>query len=107
VLKKQFFMQNKFKTIIGIDISKNTFDATKMFYTNVNVTMHQEFLQTKKGFEEFKTAKQLASYRGVVPFDRKSGISVQYKHKISPFSNIILKRLLHLCPTNTIPKFRD
>jgi hypothetical protein len=42
-------MQNKFKPIIGIDISKNIFDVIKMLDTNVNVTMQQEFLQNKKG----------------------------------------------------------
>jgi transposase len=55
-----------------------------------------------KGFKTFTTAKQLASYCGVVPFERKSGISVRYKPKISPFSNKVLKRLLHLCAMSAI-----
>lgn len=55
-----------------------------------------------KGFKTFTTAKQLASYCGVVPFERKSGISVRYKPKISPFSNKVLKRLLHLCAMSAV-----
>jgi transposase len=55
-----------------------------------------------KGFTAFANAKQLASYCGVVPFERKSGISVRYKPKISPFANKELKRLLHLCAMSAI-----
>jgi transposase len=55
-----------------------------------------------KGFTSFDNAKQLASYYGVVPFERKSGISVRYKPKISPFANKELKRLLHLCAMSAI-----
>lgn len=55
-----------------------------------------------KGFKTFDTAKQLASYCGVVPFERKSGISVRYKPKISPYSNKALKKLLHMCAMSAI-----
>lgn len=55
-----------------------------------------------KGFTAFGNAKQLASYCGVVPFERKSGVSVRYKPKISPFANKELKRLLHLCAMSAI-----
>lgn len=50
-----------------------------------------------KGFSAFGTAKQLASYCGVVPFERRSGISVRHRPRVSPFANKDLKRLLHLC----------
>jgi Transposase and inactivated derivatives len=50
-----------------------------------------------KGFSAFVNAKQLASYCGVVPFERKSGISVRHRPRVSAYANKDLKRLLHLC----------
>jgi transposase len=50
-----------------------------------------------KGFQTFENAKQLASYCGVVPFERKSGISVRHRPRVSAYANKDLKRLLHLC----------
>lgn len=55
-----------------------------------------------KGFKTFSTAKQLACYCGVVPFEKKSGISVRHKPKVSHFANKNLKRLLHLCAMSAI-----
>lgn len=55
-----------------------------------------------KGFKTFSNAKQLACYCGVVPFEKKSGTSIRYKPKVSPFANKNLKRLLHLCAMSAI-----
>lgn len=50
-----------------------------------------------KGFTAFTNAKELACYCGVVPFNKTSGSSVRYKPSVSPFANMKLKKLLHLC----------
>lgn len=50
-----------------------------------------------KGFTAFNNAKELACYCGVVPFNKTSGSSVKYKPSLSPFANMKLKKLLHLC----------
>ena len=50
-----------------------------------------------KGFTAFNNAKELACYCGVVPFNKTSGSSVKYKPSVSPFANMKLKKLLHLC----------
>lgn len=50
-----------------------------------------------KGFTAFANAKELACYCGVVPFTKTSGSSVRYKPSVSPFANMKLKKLLHLC----------
>jgi len=55
-----------------------------------------------KGFKTFSNAKQLACYCGVVPFEKRSGISIRYKPKVSPYANKNLKRLLHLCAMSAI-----
>ena len=55
-----------------------------------------------KGFTAFENGKQLACYCGVVPFTKSSGTSVRYKATVSPFANMKLKKLLHLCAMSAI-----
>lgn len=60
-----------------------------------------------KSFDRFENAKQLACYCGVVPFKKESGISVRYKATVSPFANMKLKRLLHLCALSAIQNDKE
>jgi transposase len=53
-------------------------------------------------FKEVKSGKQLASYCGVVPFERSSGSSVRHKPRLSHQANKVLKTLLHLCAVTAI-----
>ena len=55
-----------------------------------------------KGFTAFKNAKELACYCGVVPFNKTSGSSVKYRPSVSPFANMKLKKLLHLCAMSAL-----
>jgi len=65
------------------------------------VTAVALFVYTK-GFTTFSNAKQLACYCGVVPFSKKSGISIRFKPTVSPHANKKLKKLLHLCALSAI-----
>jgi transposase len=53
-------------------------------------------------FKLVKSGKQLASYCGVVPFERSSGSSLKKKPKLSGQANKILKKLLHLCAVTAL-----
>ena len=53
-------------------------------------------------FKQVKSGKQLASYCGVVPFEKSSGSSVKNKPRVSHQANKILKTLLHLCAVTAI-----
>ncbi len=53
-------------------------------------------------FKKVKSGKQLASYCGVVPFERSSGSSVKSKPRLSHQANKILKTLLHLCAVTSL-----
>ena len=53
-------------------------------------------------FKQVKSGKQLASYCGVVPFEKSSGSSVKNKPRLSRQGNKILKVLLHLCAVTAI-----
>lgn len=60
-----------------------------------------------RGFTAFNSAKELACYCGVVPFSRTSGSSVKYKSTVSPFANMKLKKLLHLCAMSAIQNDKE
>jgi transposase len=53
-------------------------------------------------FKQVKSGKQLASYCGVVPFEKSSGSSVKNKPRLSHQANKVLKTLLHLCAVTAI-----
>lgn len=53
-------------------------------------------------FKRVKSGKQLASYCGVVPFEKSSGSSIKKRSRVSPQANKILKTLLHLCAVTAI-----
>ena len=53
-------------------------------------------------FKQVKSGKQLASYCGVVPFEKSSGSSLKNKPRLSHQANKILKTLLHLCAVTAI-----
>jgi transposase len=53
-------------------------------------------------FKQVESGKQLASYCGVVPFEKSSGSSVRHKPRLSHQANKVLKTLLHLCATTAI-----
>lgn len=48
-------------------------------------------------FTSFKTARELACYCGVVPFEYTSGKSVRAKPKVHHMANKKLKKQLHMC----------
>lgn len=55
-----------------------------------------------EGFTCFKSAKQLASYAGVAPFEYSSGTSIRGKTKVHPMANKTLKKILHLCAVSSV-----
>lgn len=65
------------------------------------------FLVYTKGFTTFNNAKELACYCGVVPFSKRSGISIRFKPTVSPHANKKLKKLLHLCALSAIKNDKE
>ncbi len=65
------------------------------------------FFVYTKGFTTFNNAKELACYCGVVPFSKRSGISIRFKPTVSPHANKKLKKLLHLCALSAIKNDKE
>ena len=54
------------------------------------------------GFTRFQTAKQLASYAGIAPFEYSSGSSIRGRTKVHPMANKTLKTILHMCALSSV-----
>ena len=55
-----------------------------------------------KGFSEVKSARKMACFAGVAPFEYRSGSSIYYKPRISTMADKELKKVLHLAALSTI-----
>lgn len=53
-------------------------------------------------FKNFSSAKQLACYAGVAPFEYRSGSSIRSRAKVSHKANKYLKTLIHLAALKAI-----
>ena len=53
-------------------------------------------------FNSFSTARELACYCGVVPFEYTSGKSVRSKPKVHYMANKKLKKQLHMCALSSV-----
>jgi len=89
------------KTIQQDEALSHTVDLMQSV-NGIGVVTATALLVYTKGFTSFKNAKELACYCGVVPFNKTSGSSVKYKPSVSPFANMKLKKLLHLCAMSAI-----
>ena len=54
------------------------------------------------GFTRFNSAKQLASYAGIAPFEYSSGTSIKGRTKVHPMANKTLKKVLHMCAVSSV-----
>ena len=54
------------------------------------------------GFTKFKSAKQLACYSGIAPFENSSGTSIRGRTKVHHMGNKNLKTILHMCAVSSI-----
>jgi transposase len=70
--------------------------------TGIGEVTASEMIVATEGFTKFKSAKALACYCGVAPFEHSSGKSVRGKTKVSHMANKRLKTLLHTCAMSAI-----
>jgi len=54
------------------------------------------------GFTKFKSARQLASYSGIAPFEFSSGTSIRGRTRVNHMANKNLKTILHMCAISSV-----
>jgi len=59
-------------------------------------------LSKTNGFKSIKSARKMACYSGVVPFDYQSGSSIHKKPRVSVFADKSIKTILHLAAMSAI-----
>ena len=65
------------------------------------------FLAKTENFRNITTARKMACYSGVVPFDHQSGSSIRFRPRVSMFSDKSLKSVLHLASMSVIQSEND
>lgn len=103
VLKKEFkALEKKIKDQIALDPKlKRLYDLITSVRCVGFVTATHLMVYTN-AFKRFDSAKQLASFAGIAPFEYSSGISIRGKTKVHPMANKTLKTILHLCAIRSI-----
>lgn len=102
-LKKELSkLDKKIKTLI----EKDTELSQKYEYATsvrcVGFVAATYLLVYTNGFTRFDSAKQLASYSGIAPFEYSSGTSIRGKTKVHPMANKTLKTVLHMCAVSSV-----
>lgn len=59
------------------------------------------------GFTKFETAKQIASYCGIAPFEHSSGTSVKGRTRVHPMANKNLKTVMHMCAISSLANNKE
>ena len=54
------------------------------------------------GFTKFKSARQIASYSGIAPFEFSSGTSIKGRTRVHHMANKNLKTVLHMCAISSV-----
>lgn len=54
------------------------------------------------GFTRFESAKQIAAYAGIAPFEYSSGTSIRGRTRVHPMANKTLKTILHMCAVSSV-----
>jgi len=103
-------VEKQIQTLIDSDEQLTQLFAQLTSLPGIGPVTARELMITTNEFKDFPSAKKLACYAGVAPFEHSSGKSVRGKTRISHQANKRLKTLLHLAAMRTVRlqnKFSD
>lgn len=103
LLDKQIkVVETKIVEIIESNVELN--DQYKRIQTvpGVGKVLATMLIVKTNGFTEIQSARKMACYSGVVPFDHRSGSSIYYKPRVSTMADKELKKILHLAALSSI-----
>lgn len=94
-------LEEKMNQIIKDDPQLKELYRLTTSVTGVGKVTAIQLLIATEGFTKFDTAKQLACYCGVVPFENSSG-KFKGKARVSKMANKALKTALHMCALSAL-----
>lgn len=77
-------------------------DSFARSVTGVGEIVSWNFIAKTDGFTKIKTARKMACFSGVAPFDFQSGTSINRKTKTSVFADKKMKTLLHMAALRAV-----
>ena len=90
------FLEQEMEKVIKSDTELKTKSELMQSIPGVGKVLTWMVLAKTDNFQMIDSARKLACYSGVVPFDHQSGTSLKYRPKVSPFADKTLKSTLHL-----------
>lgn len=95
-------IKNKILNLINDNVElKNQYQRIQTI-PGVGKVLETSMIVKTKGFTDIKTARKMACYSGVAPFDHRSGSSIYHKPRVSIIADKELKKVLHLAALSTI-----
>jgi len=90
------FLEQEMEKVIKMDSELKEKSGLMQSIPGVGKVLTWMILAKTDNFQMIDSARKLACYSGVVPFDHQSGTSLRYRPKVSPFADKSLKSTLHL-----------
>ena len=90
------FLEQEMEKVIKLDEELRLKSELMQSVPGVGKVLTWNILAKTDNFQMINTARKLACYSGVIPFDHQSGTSLRYRPKVSPFADKSLKSILHL-----------
>lgn len=101
------FLEQEMEKVIKLDEELKSKSDLMQSIPGVGKVLTWNVLAKTDNFQQINTARKLACYCGVVPFDHQSGSSLRYRPKVSPFADKSLKSILHLGAMSVIQLDND
>lgn len=101
------FLEKEMDLVIQSDEELSQKSALMQSIPGVGKVLTLMFLAKTENFRNIITARKMACYSGVVPFDHQSGSSLRYRPRVSLFSDKSLKSVLHLASMSVIQSEND
>ena len=95
-------VDNQLNEVINKDEELKRLSAILLSVPGIGQVTSTALLIVSRGFTRFDSAKKLACYCGVAPFEHTSGKSIRGKTRTSNFANKAIKSLLHMCARSVI-----
>ncbi|MDA8692802.1 IS110 family transposase [Saprospiraceae bacterium] len=95
-------VENEIQSVIKKNKNLNELYKYVTSVKSVGFVAASHLLVYTNGFTKFNSAKQIASYSGIAPFEYSSGTSIKGRTRVHHMANKRLKTVLHMCAISSV-----